>query len=987
MFPPPQRRVATLPLLLSAAMLAAPSLALRSVHAQGAPPAASGPARAMTPADIAAWKTLRGATLSNDGAWFAYIQAPNEGDAEVIVRQTAEGGKVHRFAIGEAPAGGGGPGGGGSPGLQLSGDGKWVAMLVYPKAADAKRMRQQRRPIQTKALVVNLATGEQKEFERVRRIQLGGDSPRWLAMHAYGPDAPAGGGGAGGGGGPAPGAPGMGGNLFGGGGGGGGTGTDLLLHELGTSTLFNVGNVSDFAFDDKARWLAYTIDARERIGNGVQLRDLNTGVVQSLDADKALYRRLAWSDTLPALSWLKGTVDSAATDTTWAALAISDVGRSNRRVTVGAGGNATLPNGMEVSPDRTPRWTERMDGLVFGLRVATVPVPRSERLEDDERPTLILWHGKDARLQSQQLVQEQADRGFSFVATLFPETGKVVQLTDEVVRTGTLGARDRWLLGTDNQPYERRASVDGVQKRDVYLVDARSGERTLVKQAVRGQASLSPDGSHVMFWDDGNFHSYNVATKVITNITAGAPTSFIDTEDDHNVDRPSTSVLGWSRDGKSALISDNYDVWRVGMAGKSWTNLTGNGRAERIRYSRFINTDPRVRDLDLTKPLFMAAMQARTKKESIVRIDPGKPGAVSVTGWRDARHAPMKARDANVWVAAIQTTTRFPDYWRVGLGSGALTDSVRLSDANPNHNGVRWSAGSRLVSYVTEKGDSLQGALILPAGYEEGKKYPTLTFIYELQSDNLNTYWSPNFSSSPNALIGAHTSRGYAVFLPDIVYKINDPGMSALWSVVPAVKAAIRTGVVDSAAVGLHGHSWGGYQTSFLVTQTDMFKSAVAGAPLTDMVSMYSSVYWNSGNTNQGIFQSSQGRFKGNFLENKDAYERNSPNRFADRIKTPLIILHDDKDGAVDFNQGITFYNTLRQLDKDVILLEYVGENHGLAQMKNRKDYSLRLMEYWDSYLKGQPAPEWLSKGIPRLMMEEHLREMKKKLEGKKIAM
>ena len=264
-------------------------------------------------------------------------------------------------------------------------------------------------------------------------------------------------------------------------------------------------------------------------------------------------------------------------------------------------------------------------------------------------------------------------------------------------------------------------------------------------------------------------------------------------------------------------------------------------------------------------------------------------------------------------------------------------------------NGVAWSSGSRLVDYVTEKGDSLQGVLVLPANYEPGKQYPTLTFIYELQSDNLHTFWAPNFSSSPNALIGVHASRGYAVFLPDIVYKINDPGMSAVWSVVPAVKAAIRTGVVDSTNVGLHGHSWGGYQTSFLVTQTNIFKSAVAGAPLTDMISMYSSVYWNTGSANQGIFQSSQGRFKGNFLDHREAYERNSPNRFADKVKTPLIILHDDKDGAVDFNQGITYYNTLRQLGKDVILLEYVGENHGLAQLKNRRDYSLRLMEYWDS--------------------------------------
>lgn len=328
-----------------------------------------------------------------------------------------------------------------------------------------------------------------------------------------------------------------------------------------------------------------------------------------------------------------------------------------------------------------------------------------------------------------------------------------------------------------------------------------------------------------------------------------------------------------------------------------------------------------------------------------------------------------------------------PDWWRVNFGSTALSDSVRLSDANPGMNGVAWSPGSRLVSYVSEKGDSLQGALYLPAGYQEGKAYPTLTFIYELQSDNLNSFYSPTVSSSPNAMIGVHTSRGYAVFLPDIVYKINDPGMSAVWSVVPAVKAAIRTGIVDSARVGLHGHSWGGYQTSFLVTQTNLFKSAVAGAPLTDMVSMYSSVYWNTGSANQGIFQSSQGRFKGNFLENQEAYIRNSPNRFADRVTTPLMILHDDKDGAVDFNQGITFFNTLRQLNKDVILLEYVGENHGLSQLRNRRDYSQRLIEYWDSYLKGEKAPAWLTDGVPRLRMEEHLREQAKKRVPKKIAM
>jgi len=212
------------------------------------------------------------------------------------------------------------------------------------------------------------------------------------------------------------------------------------------------------------------------------------------------------------------------------------------------------------------------------------------------------------------------------------------------------------------------------------------------------------------------------------------------------------------------------------------------------------------------------------------------------------------------------------------------------------------------------------------------------------------------------------------VLMPDIVYEINDPGMSAVWSVIPAVKAAAATGIVDIDKVGLQGHSWGGYQTAFLVTQTDLFKAAVAGAPLTDMISMYSSVYWNSGSANQPIFESSQGRFKGNFLENMDAYVRNSPNRFADKVKTPLIILHNDKDGAVDFNQGVTYYNTLRELGKEVIMLSYPGENHGLAKAANQKDYARRMDEFFDAKLLGKEAPDWYKEGVPRLKMDDHLK-------------
>jgi dipeptidyl aminopeptidase/acylaminoacyl peptidase len=199
--------------------------------------------------------------------------------------------------------------------------------------------------------------------------------------------------------------------------------------------------------------------------------------------------------------------------------------------------------------------------------------------------------------------------------------------------------------------------------------------------------------------------------------------------------------------------------------------------------------------------------------------------------------------------------------------------------------------------------------------------------------------------------------------------------MSAVACVVPAVKAAIAAGVVDPQRVGLQGHSWGGYQTAFLVTQTDIFHAAVAGAPLTDMVSMYSLIYRNTGGTNQAIFESSQGRFAGGYWDNTEAYIRNSPVYHAKNVKTPLMILANDKDGAVDQTQGIEYFNTLRRLDKPVILLEYKGENHGLRLPKNMKDYTTRMREFFDHYLMDKPAPKWMEDGIPLLQMKDHLTE------------
>jgi dienelactone hydrolase len=595
---------------------------------------------------------------------------------------------------------------------------------------------------------------------------------------------------------------------------------------------------------------------------------------------------------------------------------------------------------------------------------------------DDDLPTLVIWHGRDPRLQAQQQVEEGRDKGFFYLALYRVAEKKFLRLADDELREVQLTPRDRFAFGSDRRGYERRDNIDGGRRSDLHAVDLRTGARSLIRRESRYPLLPSPDGTRALYYDDGQYHVYDFAAAQSRPITTGAPTSFVNVEDDHNVDRPPVPPVGWSADSRFVLLSDRWDVWRVNAAGgaTSFVNLTGNGQRDRIRYNRRVVVDPKEKGIDLTKPLYFQTYGERSKKEGLARIAPNRPGAESLL-WDDAKFFVSRARDADVWVYTRQTFQQFPDYW---TAAGSFASPTRLTDANPQQAEYAWSAGARLIDYVSEKGDSLQASLYLPANYEPGKRYPTVVYIYEKLSQTLHSYAVPNETRAFNPSV--YTSRGYAVLQPDIVYRVNDPGMSSVWCVVPAVKAAIATGIVDPAKVGLHGHSWGGYQSAFLSTQTGkLFSGIVSGAPLTDMISMYLSVYWNTGTADMAIFESSQGRFKGSYLDHYDAYVRNSPAFFVNKVETPIMILHNEKDGAVDFNQGITFFNSLREQEKDVIMLQYVGENHGLQQPQNQKDYTMRMQEYFDHYLRGLPAPDWMKQGIPRLEMEKHLKARLKK--------
>jgi dipeptidyl aminopeptidase/acylaminoacyl peptidase len=788
----------------------------------------------------------------------------------------------------------------------------------------------------------------------------------------------------------------------------------LILRDLKTGSELSIGNVSEFGFNKSGRYLALVIDAAEQVGNGIQIRDMQTGVIRPLETSTAFYERMSWTEEGDALLLFKGKDDRQYRERIFAIVGYTGFDKgAPTRVIYDPSEDKSLPAEMAISANRAPQWTEARDAFIFGIaKLTKVPAPAgraggagasagggaspasatqgrgagSGDANAAERPNLVIWHYKDPRLQSQQRVQENADRARNFTTIYHLDDKKLIQLADEEVPQIAMNVRTRWVIGTSNSAYELQGNLDGQRFQDVYAVDTRTGQKKVVKKRLRWGNAASPDGSKYLYYENQHFHVYDVESGTSRSITTGLPVSFVNVEDDHNVVDPPTPALGWTSDNASVLISDRWDVWKVPVAaGQPVVNLTVNGRKDKIRYQNRLRIDPDERGIDLSKRQYFSVLAETTKRSGYGILEPGTTG-LKMLLWEDAAITGLqKAEKADVWLYRRETPTEAP---AVYVTDASLAAGRKIADTSAEAAPYLWTPGAQLLTYTNNHPNpkervQLQASLYLPANYEKGKQYPMVVYIYERLTQGHNQFGRPTANGFSRQ---AYTSNGYAVLQPDISYYVNDPGMSAVWALVPAVQAAIKTGVVDPKRVGLHGHSWGGYQTAFTITQTDMFAAAIAGAPLTNMISMYSIIYKNTGGTNGAIFEASQGRFTSGPWDEWEAYTRNSPVAHAEKVKTPLIILHNDLDGAVDFTQGIEYFNTLRRLQKPVVLLEYPGENHGLSRPANQQDYTERMKEFFDHYLKSAPAPDWLEYGVPRLKMQEHIDQRLKAREDREKA-
>ena len=922
--------------------------------------------------DVSKWRSIKARfnSLSPDGQWMAYITGPVEGDQEVVIRKVSDT-TVYHYTCGATPSA-----------VAFSDDSRFIAFKISAKDADVKANKKAGKALYDKLAIITLDGNTKTEFEHVSDFDFSGKYPNWVAiqfapLESASKDKDA------------------------------AKGTDLLLYNISTKKSFNVGSVNEYAFNKAGDLLAYAVDANGQNGNGVYLRDMKTGITSVIDNDKSSYKSIKWNEEGTAFALLKSSKNDSYKDEIYSVIGISKIKGDAPQVTLYSSLNEkNFPVGMGISGDRKPYWSDDLSALFFGIR----PIEKSDKAKTDstaadpkkgkamvagkdsttqkdttskknvtaakkddiDKPDMIIWNWQDKRLQSEQQVEEKGDKTYSYLSEYQVAGKHFIQLADSNIRTVEVAPKQAYAIGMDNSKYELMGNLDGQSYSDIYIINLNTGDKKLLfekfYQTGNPGFNIAPNGKLASYYQDGAFYTVNLETGEKYNLTGKIKSSFVDELDDHNVMKPATDIFGWTADSRYLLIKDNYDLWRISADSKSAVSLTDNWKAKKMEVNNRFSIYENEKGADLQKPQYFSVFDRNTKKAGIGRLDGSK---INVLFMDDNTYGNFtKALNSPVYAYSKENNEQSPEV--LVTSSPDLSAAKQVTVNTPDQNKYAWSAGVKLFSYVSANGDTLQAALFLPANYEPGKAYPTITYIYERLTDGLNSYSMPAFPGG-GFNRAMYTSNGYAVLMPDIKYKVNDPGMSAVACVVPAVKAAIATGIVDAKRVAIHGHSWGGYQTSFLITQTNIFKAAAAGAPLTDMISMYSLIYGNAGITNQAIFEASQGRLTPGYWDNMDAFTRNSPIYHIKNVQTPLLLLHNDADGAVNFTQGVEYYNGLRRLNKPVVMITYKGENHGIGKLPNRKDYAVRMMEYFDYMLKDKPAPGWWAKGVNHLDMDKYL--------------
>ncbi len=628
--------------------------------------------------------------------------------------------------------------------------------------------------------------------------------------------------------------------------------------------------------------------------------------------------------------------------------------------------NQSLPVKWSVSENGNISFSDDGTRLFFGTARKPVKEPE-DTLLDDEKYKLDIWSWHDDVLQPMQKKQLDQELKRSYQAVFHIDREVMYQLADTLVpvlRTMQKGNSD-FALATSNLRYRRSLSWDNSNYTDYYLVNVENGTRKMVLENTKAQVYLSPAGNYFLIYDFDQkaWLSMPAQGGEKKNLTSSIKFPLYDEMNDVPDDPRPYGMAGFIDDNRHVIVYDRYDLWYLNLTGnEAPVNLTNSfGRNNNIRF-RYLKLDPEAEFISRKEILYMSAFNYENKESGFFTLKQGKPADPVMLIMDKAAFSRnlTKAKKADILLWQKES---YSDARELFIGDMNLKGPGKISDTNPQQRNYNWVT-AELVEWTSFDNSRLQGILYKPENFDPSKKYPMIVYFYERSSDGLYNYIQP----APSASIINRTfaaSNGYLVFVPDIPYSIGYPGQSCYDAVVSGTTALLdRFQFIDRIRLGLDGQSWGGYQIAWLVTRSDLFACAFSGAPVSNMISAYGGIRWESGMSRMFQYEQSQSRIGGTLWEKPLQFIENSPIFFMPKINTPLLIMHNDADGAVPWYQGIEFFTALRRLGKPAWLLSYNDEAHNLAKRPNRKDISVRKMQFFDHYLKGTPMPYWMKYGI-----------------------
>ena len=744
-------------------------------------------------------------------------------------------------------------------------------------------------------------------------------------------------------------------------------GSKLVLRNLATGKDEAIENVRSFGTLADNKWLWYTIGTKkeaEGVEHGLFARELSSGVTVNVLAG---YSNVSGMTTDYADKVLAFTSDirTFGDKETASEIYLWNFSEKPARRIV----DAKTPGIPAEHKIRSSGLSFSRDASVLMMSISQPKPEDLPKILPEDEIKLDLWHFEDGMLQPMQAKRSDPAKATLTVAYHMDVDRAVVLGTPENPRVSLLTDDGSRALLTDSTPYEKEMTWDG-RYSDVYIVNTIDGSREKIIEGLRGRASSSTGGRYVIWFDhrDYDWHTYDVEKGTTRNLTAGIPVAFDREADDRPEPHNAHGTSGWTENDAEVLINDEYDIWAVSPeTGKFRCITDGLGRASGIAFrigGPDLRPDAERDDNEkrrwMRNDLVLRATNTNTYATGVYTD--------SVTGTSKPRKVVMKnaalgratrPRDADRLFVTFSRYDQYPDVWTTDL---AFENAKKLTDACPIRRDVRWGS-AELVNWRSDDGTELKGYLVKPDGFDPQKQYPMMVYFYERSSNRIHSFSSPSIGTSPNAAY--YVSNGYLWFVPDIVYRDGYPGESCEKCVVSGVQHLITEGFVDKDRIGAAGHSWGGYQTAHLITRTDIFAAVESGAPVVNMFSAYGGIRWGSGMSRQFQYEQTQSRIGGTIWEAPMRYWENSPLFYLDKVRTPVLILHNDKDGAVPWYQGIEFFTAMRRLGKEAYLFNYNGEDHGLRKRQNQRDWTRRMQEYFDHHLKGAAAPEWMRRGVP----------------------